>query len=257
MSEFETREADMAVTTDKAAPYAPASTMLEIIKRHRDRGLPLPVNKETLVRGGVAETIIPRVMQALQTLDLIDEAGQPTPTFEGIRKAPEAEYKSRMAEWLNAAYADALQFVDPATADETQVRDAFRNYNPTGQQARMVSLFIQLYAAAGIGPERPPQQARPRTRAATRSNASRSVSRSGSGSQSGSRSGAGSRSSSHIPARSDIPEPLTGLLARLPSERGWTQADRDKFLKTFGTVLDFCFPIVSADKLAEAEEEDA
>lgn len=248
----------MAVTADKPAPYAPASTMLEIIKRHRDRGLPVPVNKETLVRGGVAETIIPRVLQALQTLDLIDDAGQPTPTFEGIRKAPEAEYKNRMAEWLNAAYADALQFVDPATADETKVRDAFRNYTPTGQQARMVSLFIQLYAAAGVGPERALQQPRPHTRTAPRPAASRPASRSGAGSQSGSRSGAGSRSSSHIPAapNSHIPEPLTGLLARLPSERGWTQGDRDKFLKTFGTVLDFCFPIVSADTLAEAEEEE-
>lgn len=242
----------MAVTADKAAPYAPPSTMLEIIKRHRDRGLPMPVNKETLVRGGVAESIVPRVLQALQTLDLIDDAGQPTPTFEGIRKAPEAEYKNRMAEWLNAAYADALQFVDPAIADETQVRDAFRNYVPTGQQARMVSLFIQLYAAAGVGPERQAPQPRPRTRAAARSNTSKPMSRPGS------RSSAGLRSPSHVlpAANPHVPEPLTGLLVRLPSERGWTQSDRDKFLNTFGTVLDFCFPIVSADTLTKAEEDD-
>jgi len=55
-------------------------------------------------------------------------------------------------------------------------------------------------------------------------------------------------------APSGIPEPLTGLLARLPSELGWTQADRDKFLKTFGTVLDFCFPIVTKDTLDAAAE---
>lgn len=246
----------MAVTADKPAPYAPSSTMLEIIKRHRDRGLPLPVNKETLVRGGVAETIIPRVLQTLQTLDLIDDAGQPTPTFEGIRKAPEADYKNRMAEWLNSAYADALQFVDPATADETKVRDAFRNYTPTGQQARMVSLFMALYAAAGVGPERTVQQPRPNTRIAPRQTVSRgAVSRSGTGSHSGSRSGAGSRSSSHVVpiTPSSIPEPLTGLLARLPSERGWTKGERDKFFHTFGTVLDFCFPIVTQKELDAAE----
>jgi len=238
----------MAVTADKPTPYAPPSTMLDIIKRHRDRGLPLPVNTETLVRGGVAETIVPRVLQGLQTLDLIDEAGQPTPTFEGLRKAPEAEYRARMVEWLNSAYADALQFVDPATADETQVRDAFRNYIPTGQQARMVSLFRGLYAAAGVGPERPAQQARPHTRVAPRARGAVS------------RSGAGSRSSSHVTPNTPpgIPEPLTGLLARLPTERGWTQEDRDKFLKTFGTVLDFCFPIVTRAELdaPEAEEEE-
>jgi len=39
------------------------------------------------------------------------------------------------------------------------------------------------------------------------------------------------------------------LESGLPSERGWTQADRDKSLTTFGTVLDFCFPIVTQDAL--------
>jgi len=167
---------------------------------------------------------------------------------EGIRKAPEADYKQRLVQWLNGAYADVLNFIDPAIADEVAVRDAFRNYIPVGQQPRMVSLFIALYAAAGVGPEKVAQQRPPRS-PQTRA---RPISK----------SGAGSRSTSHIKPTTThnangVPEPLVGLLSRLPPERGWTQADRDKFLNTFGTVLDFCFPIVTQGELdAEADEEE-
>ena len=43
-----------------------------------------------------------------------------------------------------------------------------------------------------------------------------------------------------------MPAPIEGLLATLPNEGdGWTQDRRDKFVKTFEAVLDFCFPIVS------------
>jgi Family of unknown function (DUF5343) len=82
--------------------------------------------------------------------------------FEGLRLVPEAEYKARMGEWLTAAYADALKFVDPATATETQVRDAFRGYKPVGQQDRMVSLFLGLFEAAGIAPERKKKKPSPK-----------------------------------------------------------------------------------------------
>lgn len=152
----------MAVTSNSAVPYAPASAVLEIVSRHRSRGLPSPVNADVLGRAGVSNSLIPRTLQALQVLDLIDDKGAPTPTFESLRLAPEAEYKQRLAQWLNGAYADVLNFVDPGTADEVAVRDAFRNYNPVGQQPRMVSLFLGLYAAAGIGPEKASQPRQPR-----------------------------------------------------------------------------------------------
>jgi hypothetical protein len=231
----------MAVTSDKAAPYATASSILDIIGRYRSRGLPSPVTGEVLGRAGIPDSLVPRTLQSLQTLDLIDDSGQPTATMESIRKAPESDYKQRLVQWLNGAYADVLNFIDPATADEIAVRDAFRNYIPVGQQPRMVSLFIALYAAAGIGPERP---ATPRQQRAPQTARARPISKSGSG----------SRATSHVKPTitqniNGIPEPLTGLLSRLPSDRGWTQTDRDKFLSTFGTVLDFCFPIVTQDAL--------
>jgi hypothetical protein len=34
------------------------------------------------------------------------------------------------------------------------------------------------------------------------------------------------------------------MLSKLPPEgEGWSQASRDNFVRAFGAVLDFCFPI--------------
>ena len=233
----------MAVTSDRPGPYAPPSAILDLIARYRDRGLPMPLTKDVLARAGVAETLIPRVLQSLQTLDLIDDKGQPTPAFEGIRRAPAAEYQQRLAEWLNATYADALNFIDPATADEVAIRDAFRNYDPVGQQSRMVSLFMGLYAAAGIGGERSTSKSRP----AARANA---VPRQ----RQAPKPTNPVRKPEKIPGIATIPPALGGLLESLPDpEKGWTQERRDKFYKTFGTILDFCFPIVANGVTDESE----
>lgn len=145
----------MPVTANAPAPYAPASAITDIVSRHRSRGLPSPITMEVLSRAGITDSLVSRTLQALKTLDLIDQDEKPTPTLEALRLVPEADYRERLGEWLNNAYADVLKFVDPATADETALRDAFRSYTPIGQRDRMVSLFIGLYAAAGIGPEKP------------------------------------------------------------------------------------------------------
>lgn len=146
----------MPVTPDRAGPYAPAKVVIDLIERYRSKGLPAPINSEVLARAGVPESVMARTLQALLTLDLIDAEGRPTPALEGMRIAPEAEYRSRMAEWLTAAYADALQFVDPASATEIEIRDAFRHYKPIGQQPRMVILFMGLFRHAGLAPEKSP-----------------------------------------------------------------------------------------------------
>jgi hypothetical protein len=227
----------MAVTAASSAPYAPSTAILDIIGRYRNRGLPTPITAEVLGRAGVSDSLIPRTLQALQALELIDDQGKPTPTFEGIRKAPEAEYQQRLVAWLRGAYADVFSFVDPATDDEIKVRDAFRNYTPVGQQARMVTLFLGLCAAAGMLPQ---GETKTRTRPARpissgTPNAGRSTARPQSRKQQQSKN-----------SSTEMPSALAGLMASLPSEgHGWTQAEHDKFLKTFGAVLDFCFPIVS------------
>lgn len=228
----------MAVTRDKPAPYAPASAILELIKRHRDRGLPSPVTGEVLGRAGISQSLISRTLQALQTLDLIDENGAPTPVFEGIRLAPESECKQRLEEWLRLAYADAFAFVDPSQDDEIRIRDAFRHYQPNAQQNRMVTLFQGLCGAAGLMPDKPASTRAPRPRQAQPRAASHQPIR----------PTAGANSSTVKKNGHSLPPALSGLMESLPVSDGWTTAERQRFLATFQAVLDYCIPIIEKEQ---------
>ena len=239
----------MPVTQDRPAPYGPPKVIIDLVQRHRNKGLPSPIDQDVLARAGVPDSLIPRTLQSLRILDLITEDGSASEALERIRLAPEAEYQQRLTEWLNAAYADALAFVDPAKDDETAIRDAFRKYVPTGQQSRMVTLFIGLFIAAGVMPERsasaPPRKLvsagaalRPRP-VRTHAPALTRVS-------------AGVGSTKRQPPEGNFPPAMSGLLASLPSNgSGWTKESRDKFMATFPVILDFCYPIET-----ERSEED-
>lgn len=230
----------MAVTPDRPGPYAPGSAVLSLIHKHRTRGLPSPIDASVLERAGVSPSLIPRTLQAIQTLDLIGEDGRPTEVLEGIRLAPEAEYQKRLADWLTDAYADALAFVDPATATETDIRDAFRKYVPTGQQDRMVSLFIALFTAAGVMPER---QRQPAPRKPNAGGGMRLVKSVLAKPPKPRQQHGGGGEGAHTPV-TGLPPALAGLLQSLPATgQGWSQETRDKFYTTFGAVLDFCIPI--------------
>lgn len=239
----------MPVTKDRPAPYAPASVILGLIDRHRNKGLPPVVDGDVLARAGVSGSLIARTLQALISLDLITDDGKPTAVLEGIRLAPEAEYKQRLIDWLNAAYADALQYVDPATADETQIRDAFRSYTPVGQQNRMVTLFSGLFAGAGVAPEK--KQASVRKPAVVRKPPSPPAVRT----PAGIKPALNQVTHSAAYANPGLPPALSGLLASLPGDgAGWTKADRDRFVATFGAVLDFCYPVITAARQKEVQE---
>lgn len=240
----------MPVTADRPGPYTSPKSVVDIIYRHRERGLPSIVDADTLRRAGVSESLVPRTLQSLQGLDLIAEDGRITEVFEGLRLAPEPEFKDALKKWLDATYADVLQFVDPAVDGETAVRDAFRNYKPVGQQERMVTLFMRLYEAAGVAAPKS-DAAKPRSR----SLAVRDPVRPKTAVK------APAREAAVQPARGaqppgGLPPAIAGLLQSLPPEgAGWTQETRDKFIVTFEAVVDFCFPIVSAAAPAVDEDE--
>ena len=239
----------MAVTSENSAPYAPASAVLGLIDRYRNRGLPKPIDSDVLGRAGISDSLIPRTLQAMRTLDLIDDDGAPTDTFDALQKVPEPEFKGRLAEWINTAYADVITFVDPAADDETKIRDAFRSYKPVGQQPRMVTLFLGLCAAAGLAPER--SQSKPRSPQQPRKPQRQA---------SGPKPQVRKRTRGDTGAPSEYPPLLSGLLTDLPTQdKGWTQADRDKFMVTMGVVLDHCYPIVentAPDADDDIDEED-
>lgn len=225
----------MAVNPENPGPYAPASAITDIIDRYRNRGLSKPFTPEVLARAGVSDSLIPRTLQTLQTIDLIDEAGNPTEMMEALRRAAESDFKKQMGAWITHAYAEVLQFVN-ASDDETAIRDAFRNYNPIGQQPRMVALFLGLCRAAGLrSDDQSTAKARPAARKPGISGIGTVTRKNGTITPP---TGAMGMSSAGVPA------PLAGLLSKLPPENGtWTAQERDKFIATFTAVLDFCFNV--------------
>ena len=202
----------MPVSSNNPAPYAPASAILDVIDRYRNRGLTKPFTPDVLGRAGVSSSLIPRTIQALASLDLIGDDGNPTETLENLRRVPEAEFKPQLAAWIRSAYADVMSFIDPGD-DEVAIRDAFRSYNPVGQQARMVSLFMGLCRAADMrSDDSSTANARPRARKATTTTA-----------------GPASRTRPVVApsaAAQGLPPAISGLLSSLPSDGEWTAGDR-------------------------------
>ena len=243
----------MAVTAQAPAPYTAGAAVINVIRRYRDKGLTTPINGDVLVRAGVSETLVSRTMPALVTLELIDEQGQPTETFQKIRTVPEAEYKATLAEWLRSVYADIFSFVDPANDEQVRVRDAFRSYVPHGQQDRMVALFLALCAEAGIAAET--KKSEPRTSARKQPSAPRAASRT-----QRERAGAPTdrKNDPGLFKDGSLPPALVGIIQSIPPvDQGWTKSTRDKFLMTFGTVLDFVVPIkTEAEMNPAAGDED-
>lgn len=142
----------MAALQDGRAPYASTGSIQKVIEKHRQMSLPT-VNPQRLQQIGITESLVPRTLYALEALGFYDESGNITPEFDALRKVPEHDFKPRLAALLREAYAPILEVLDPATATQTDVENAFRGFEPTGQIPRMVQLFMGLMAYAEVMPE--------------------------------------------------------------------------------------------------------
>lgn len=235
----------MPLQSNGSAPYAPPATVLAVIDRARERGLPSQITKEVLGRAGVPESLIPRTLQSLQLLELINADGTWTQNLDDIRRSPEAEFQSRLAETIHDVYADVFQYVDPAKDNGSAVRDAFRAYTPHGQQDRMVTLFLGLCQKAGIVTgDGAPKSTQREKRAVKKITLTKTAFKA--------KPTAGYATAGNM---SELPSPLTGLLATLPQAgSGWNQQDRNRFVKAFETILDYCIPIRSKEPEESMEE---
>jgi Family of unknown function (DUF5343) len=142
----------MAGMKDGRGPYASKDSVVKVIEKNRQVGLQT-VNLQKLQQIGVTESLAPRTLYALEALGFYDENGNITPEFDALRKAHDDEFKPRLAALLREAYAPIFEVIDPATASLTDVENAFRGFEPTGQIPRMVQLFIGLMAYAEVMPE--------------------------------------------------------------------------------------------------------
>lgn len=143
----------MALASGRPAPYAPASVVVNVITRHRAVGIP-KIDAEVLERLGVTESLRPRTLVALKTLDFYDEDGNVTPDFDALKRVSTEEFPERLAQLLTRAYKPIFEIVgDVSSASHQVIDDAFRTFEPAGQRVRMVQLFIGLMVHAGLMPD--------------------------------------------------------------------------------------------------------
>lgn len=226
----------MAVRTDAPAPYAPPTTIIEVIDRYRERGLQTPFDKEVLGRAGVSDSLVNRTLTALETLDFIDEEGNPTQVLEGLAKAPGDQFKPLLADAIKAAYADVFNFTNPAEDTQEAVRDAFRVYEPRGQQGRMVTLFLGLCEHAGIISEHPEkkQARRSAPNAGTKKTETKPPRRK--------RYDVDFTKVNAAKTTDTVVNPaIAGLIQTIPAS--WTVAEREAFLATFRAVIEYAVPV--------------
>ena len=237
----------MAVRSGTPAPYGPPQGVLAMVHGFRDRGLTTPFTSAVYGKAGLSDSLVPRVKNSMEALDLVDADGNPTQLLLGLRAAKTDEFQSRLAEVVRAAYAEVFQFVDPMKDDFSRVTDAFRDYIPHGQRGRMVTLFMGLCEAAALAPassaKQNPSATRPSPAPPKRKGEAPTR--------------VASSFSAKAPIRNDsggrIPPQLLGLLESVPSG-SWTQEQRDKFLKAFEYVLDFTVSVAPVVPAADSDD---
>lgn len=242
----------MPLVSGGQAPYAPPLGVTEILRRFRDRGLATPITTEVVERAGVSETLSRRTVQALKLLGFIDTEGMPTPEMEAMSRAPEAEYKEMLGEFVSAAYGDVFQFADPATDSYDRVRDAFRPFNPKGQQERMVTLFLGLLDYAGVDTSAA-SVSRRRQDSAAPTKPRPGTPKVSKGSETSTRRRKRDTTDSSTPDTNALPAGLVGLLHQIPAPgKSWTKERRDNFMRAFEAVLDYSVA-VAEDALTEED----
>lgn len=237
----------MPVRTGSPAPYAPPGTVLQLINGFRDRGLSTPFTPDVLMRAGITESLVPRVLRSMEVLELLDADGNPTPPMEGLRRASSEDFRTRLEEIVRGVYAEVFQFTNPATDPPTKVADAFRAYEPIGQRARMVTLFLGLCEAAGIIPEGAARKQAPAgngKRSATKPAVAK-------------RSGDSAKGEAARPVVAGVDPVIAAALLKLPPNgTGWTQEQRTKWLTFFTTTLDFTVPVREQPPAGQDETHD-
>jgi Family of unknown function (DUF5343) len=234
---------------DKLAPYAPFGCVIAVIKRLRERGLPETLTMQEITRVGVSEGNASRTLQALKFLKLVDEEGHRTQTFDRLGRVPTSEYTEVFGEIIKEAYRDVFKIVDPADANDIEINDAFRYYQPQAQRGRMVTLFRGLCQEVGLIAGGPPET-RKRTRA-TIAVKPLMASHNGNSRKHQIETSHTSEITEMLNGNSSGIEPqyalLQGLLQQLPLDKKWTQGRRDRWLQAFTASVDLLIDIEADD----------
>ena len=153
---------------DNFAPYAPGGNVLRAIDHHRTLGLSAPLTSTALERIGIKPTMSSRLLQAFRFFEFIDEDGNHLPAFDRLRLASSEEFPGQLEAIIQSAYLHVFTSVDPSTADDIKLVDAFRRFEPAAQREKMIALFRALCERAGVMNETPAKRGLRRDRPAAK-----------------------------------------------------------------------------------------
>ena len=140
----------MVPLPDDFMPYGPASVVVGIIQKCRDRSIPKTLSPDEFRKLGVAEGNIGRTAQSFRFLGLIDDEYNRTDKFFSIEKAQTDQYPVVLAQIVKDAYHEIFKYIDPAKDTDIAIGDQFRHYKPASVRDRMFSLFVALCAEAQL-----------------------------------------------------------------------------------------------------------
>ena len=215
------------------APYAPASSIIRLLRLEREKGLPQTLDQYTFLTVKASEDT--RVLcRTLEFLGLLDTEKQKTDDFNALYKLDQEEYTDLLRVILLDKYNDiftALKQVDQVTPED--VFTAFSKKSPPSQHAQMVRLFLALCQEAGTFLALEPYKMRRTSRGKLhkRSPAPETT--------------AFSRPSLPTTVPPDKPQQqiFTFLLEQLPENGEWTQSKRERWLRAFEAATDLCVTV--------------
>ena len=234
----------MVDETKQIAPYAPVDNVIGVIRRLRERGLPDTLTLGVLQSVGIPSGNAPRTLAALRFLGLVDDEGQWTEQMGRLARTTSDQYQSVLANIVRGAYEPIFAILDPDEDGVIALHDAFRQYEPQAQRARMITLFLGLCREAGIVAGGPPERFR-RTRPQRQQGpgARPRIPAPGGGTPDQNDDGEALPTS---PAGTDY-RLLSALVQRLPKDGSWTQAQRDRWLQAMTANVDLIVTVADEE----------
>ncbi len=194
------------------APYAPLASVRKILEAIRV-GNEGPWTAEACASSGVTDSMIPRTLNSLEALGIVDAPGNLTGAGRALLGTSEPEYAASLKSIVREAYAEVLARVDPSTASAEAIALAFAGLEPRAQQDKMVSLFRGLSAECGLSSARRRRTPARETRGAAARELSGGVS------------------------------PIEAVLRQLPTGRRWTKERRDAWITAMTSFVDLLYEI--------------
>lgn len=226
------------------APYAPASSIIRLLRLEREKGLTQTLDQYTFLTVKASEDT--RVIcRTLEFLGLLNTEKQKTDDFNAFYKLDQEEYTDLLRVILLDKYNDiftVLKQVNQVTTEE--VLTAFSKKSPPSQHVQMVRLFLALCQEAGMFLTLEPYKMRRASRGKL-----------------GKRSPAPETTAfSHASLPATLPsnkpqrQIFTFLLEQLPENGEWTQNKRERWLKAVEAATDLCVTVTDTKDSAVGSE---